>query len=97
MGRKRQLDPETARLRDRLSERHPDYPESRRASILSAYRGYREEFGSCLASDTALRGYLERLFEEKGAKRGYAIAMHLRDALSSLWGDDAGAIDPSCP
>jgi integrase len=92
MAKKQQLDPEAARLWDRLSERHPDYPESRRASILSAYRGYREEFGSCLASDAALRGYLGRLFQEKGAKRGYAIAMHLRDALSSLWGDDAGAI-----
>lgn len=92
MGRKRQLDPETARLRDRLRERHPDYPEARNAAILSAYRGYREEFGSCLASDTALRGYLERLFREKGANQGYAVAMHLRDGLRSLWGNDAGAI-----
>lgn len=91
MARKQQLDPETARLWDRLSERHPDHPESRRASILSAYRGYREKCGSRLASDAALRGYLEQIFQEKGAKRGYAIAMHLRDALSSLWGDEAGA------
>lgn len=92
MARKRKFDPETARLWDRLSECHPGYPEARKVSIVSAYRGYREEFGSRLASDAALKGYLERLFEEKGAKRGYAIAMHLRDALSSLWGDDAGAI-----
>lgn len=91
MAKKQQLDPETARLWDRLSERHPDYPESRRASILSAYRGYREKFGSSLASDAALRGYLEQIFQEKGVKRGYAIAMHLRDALRSLWGNDAGA------
>ena len=91
MAKKQQLDPETARLWDRLSERHPGYPEARKVSIVSAYRGYREKFGSCLASDAALRGYLDRLLQEKGAKRGYAIAMHLRDALSSLWGDDTGA------
>ena len=91
MARKRKFDPETARLWDRLSERHPEYPASRNASIVSAYRGYREEFGSRLVSDTDLRGYLERLFREKGANQGYAVAMHLRDGLRSLWGDDAGA------
>ena len=91
MAGKHQLDLETGRLWDRLSERHPDYPDARMASILSAYRGYREEFGSRLVSDAALRGYLEQLFQEKGAKRGYAIAMHLRDALRNLWGDETGA------
>jgi hypothetical protein len=91
MARKRKLDPETARLWDLLSQRHPDYPKARKASILSAYRGYREKFGSRLVSDAALRGYLEQLFQEKEAKRGYAIAMHLRDALRSFWGADAGA------
>ena len=91
MARKRKLDPETARLWDRLSKRHPEYPDSRRASILSAYRGYREEFGSRLASEAALRDYLQSLFREKGANQGYAVAMHLRDALRTLWGDDTGA------
>lgn len=91
MVRKHEREPETARLWDLLSERHPGYPEARKVSIISAYRGYREEFGSRLASDTALRGYLERLFQKKGMKRGYTISMHLRDALRSLWGDDAGA------
>ncbi|MDF1773392.1 MAG: hypothetical protein P1U91_15670 [Pseudophaeobacter sp. bin_em_oilr2.035] len=91
MARKRKLDPETARLWDRLSKRHPEYPDSRRASILSAYRGYREEFGSRLASEAALRGYLQSLFREKGANQGYSVAMHLRDALRTLWGDDTGA------
>lgn len=91
MARERKFDPETARLWQRLTERHSEYPDSRKSSIVSAYRGYREEFGSCLVLDPDLRTYLERLLEEKGAQQGYAVAMHLRDALANLWGDDAGA------
>ncbi|NKX41008.1 hypothetical protein HGG71_05925 [Rhodobacteraceae bacterium R_SAG2] len=91
MARKTELDPETARLWDRLSEHHPEYPESRKVLILAAYRGYRGKFGSRLVSDVDLRGHLEQLFQEKGAKQGYAVAMHLRDALRILWGDGIGA------
>ncbi|MCT4372833.1 hypothetical protein CLG85_022005 [Yangia mangrovi] len=91
MARKRKFDRETARLWERLTERHPDYPEARRASILSAYRGYRETFGSRLASDAELHAHLVGLFEDKGAQQGYAVAMHLRDALRALGGDDFGA------
>lgn len=91
MARKHKLDPETARLWERLTERNPGYPAPRMVSILAAYRGYREEFGSRLVSDADLRGHLEQLFQEKGAKQGYAVAMHLRDAVRVLWGDDVGA------
>lgn len=91
MARRRRLDPETARLRERLTARHPGYPDARKAAIISAYCGYRDAFGSRLVSDPDLRAYLARLFQEKGAKQGYAAAMDLRDALSNLWGDEAGA------
>ncbi len=92
MAKKLNLDPEIARLSMRLTERNPAYPAARKASILSAYRGYRDAFGSRLATDDECKKYLERLFQDKGAKRGYAVAMHLRDALRSFWGDDAGAV-----
>ena len=92
MAKRRKLDPETGRLWERLTERHSGYPDSRKSSIVSAYRGYREEFCSRLVSDPELRTYLERLFTEKGGLQGYAVAMHLRDAMANLWGDDAGAI-----
>lgn len=91
MARKRTLDPEAARLWERLTERHPDYPKARRASILSAYRGYRKTFGSRHASDAELHAHLVDLFEDKGAQQGYAVAMHLRDALRALGGDNLGA------
>ncbi|UOA16973.1 site-specific integrase [Sulfitobacter dubius] len=91
MARKHKLDSETGRLWDRLSERHPEYPEPRKILILAAYRRYREKFGSRLVSDADLREHLEQLFQDKGAKQGYAVAMNLRDALRVLWGDDVGA------
>ncbi|MEM5545032.1 hypothetical protein WNY61_20105 [Sulfitobacter sp. AS92] len=91
MARKHKLDPETARLWERLTERNPGYPAPRKVSILTAYRGYRDAFGSRLASDAECKKYLDQLFQEKGAKRGYAVAMHLRDAVRVLWGDDVGA------
>lgn len=90
MARRQKLDAETARLWERLSEQCFAYPDSRKSAIVSAYRSYCREFGNRLVSDADLRDYLEQLFQDKGAKQGYAVAMHLRDALRVFWSDNVG-------
>mgnify|MGYP003606670042 CR=1 FL=1 len=91
MAKRKRPDPETVRLKDRLTDLHPNFPPARIAFILSAWRHYRSSFGTQLVSDAVLRAHLVTLFEQKGAAQGYAQAMHLRDALRTAWGDEVAA------
>lgn len=91
MAKRKKPDAETVRFKERLTDLHPNYPSARIAMILSAWQRYRSSFGSQLVSDAVLRAHLVMLFEQKGAVQGYALAMHLRDALRAAWGDEVGA------
>jgi hypothetical protein len=91
MPGRHKLDAEAARLWDAMSAPSIAFPERRKSGIVSAYHFYRLTFGSVLVSDHLLRTYLSDLFVDKGPARGYAIAIHLRDAFGVFWGTDAAA------